>query len=212
MIRLSVFVLATFLSACSILPGGKPESRTHIYLLETQMSVVSAGSDTRKRCGIVVVNPPELAPGHVGRQMLYQRNPNEIERFAYSRWAASPAVMLEPLMLESLRVGQHFDAVLTSPAPVRADMRIENDNLWLIQRFDGDRSFVELRMSVRAYAPATRQLLASRDFSYNEATTEGTPRSGVAAADRAVQHLLQDYSEFVRQSGDSLNLNCAASN
>ncbi|MBT8135583.1 MAG: PqiC family protein [Gammaproteobacteria bacterium] len=194
------------LTACAVLPGVKPAGRNHVYLLETRLPAVAGAS---AGCGVVVVNPPENAPGQSGAQMLYQRHPNQIERFAFSRWAASPAMMLEPLLLDALRVSARYSAVLSSPAPVSGDLRVENDGLWLIQRFDDERSFVELRMSSRIYAPRQRQLLNARNFSYTVPASEQTPDAGVAAADNAVRRLLQDFSEFVAAAATGPDGRCA---
>ncbi|MDH3768813.1 MAG: PqiC family protein, partial [Gammaproteobacteria bacterium] len=101
MIRRTLLLCVALLSACAILPGGKPAASRNTYLLESRWS--SSSVEANPGCQVVVVNPPENAPGHSGGQMLYQRNPNQIERFAFSRWAASPAVMIEPLLLDALR-------------------------------------------------------------------------------------------------------------
>lgn len=205
MSRIILLSCMVLLSACAILPGGKPAVRSTVYLLETRVAV----ADSQSGCEVVVVNAPESAPGQSGAQMLYQRHPNQIERFAYSRWAASPGSMIDPLLLDVLRASQRFSAVLSSPAPVRADLRIESDDLWLIQRFEAERSFVELRMTSRVYSSQQRRLIASQQFSYNEAAAELTPAAGVAAADRAVQRLLADFNDFVTGAADKLGRDCA---
>ena len=208
--RCCLLLCVALLSSCAILPGGKPAvSRNVVYLLETRLPASEV--EAKPGCHVVVVNPPENAPGHTGRQMLYQRNPNQIERFAFSRWAASPAVMIEPLLLDALRRSNRYDAVLASPAPVRADLRIENDNLWLIQRFDGEGSYIELRMSSQIYVPVARRLIASQDFSYREQTGDATPAGGVLAAERAVQRLLRDFREFVGEAAHNSGYDCVAS-
>lgn len=197
------------ISACAILPGGKPQSRSTVYLLEARVDVAHADvAHAEGGCQVVVVNQPQTAPGLFGAHMLYQRHPNQIEHFAFSRWAASPAAMIEPLLLDVLRSGQRFAAVLSSPAPVRADLRIDNDALWLIQTFEADSSFIELRMASRVYSPQQRRLLASEQFSYTESAARATPAAGVAAAERAVERLLGDYHRFVQDAAGKLGQNC----
>ena len=138
MLRILVWpvLVVVLLSSCAMLPGGRPVARSSVYLLETRLSEQPVA--TPDSCRIIVVNPPEPAPGQNGAQMIYQRTPYKLERFAFSRWAASPAVMLEPLLLDALRDSKYYKAVLSTPAPVRGDLRIENDALWLVQKFEGD--------------------------------------------------------------------------
>ena len=116
--------------------------------------------------------------------------------------------MFEPLLLDALRDSNSYKAVLSSPAPVRGDLRIENDGLWLIQKFEGKKSEVELRMSSRLYAPEDRKLVATRDFDYSEPADEATAEAGVAAADRALQRLLNDFSAFVADTASKLAGDC----
>ncbi|MDH3589598.1 MAG: PqiC family protein [Gammaproteobacteria bacterium] len=207
---LLVLLLVSLASSCAVLPGSKPKSRSSVYLLETQIASLSTGDQTG--CRVIIVNPPDSAPGQNGAQMLYQRHANQIERFAFSRWAASPAVMFEPLLLDALRASGSYRAVLPSPAPVRGDLRIANDGLWLIQRFEGDRSEIELRMSSQLYAPAQRQVVATRDFNYVESAGDATPAAGVAAAERALERLLGDFSQFVADAVSRLESDCVAEN
>ncbi len=202
--RYSTFVAVLFLAGCTLMPGSGPARSPTVYLIDTRVLAVNSVVD----CHVVVVNPPDLAPGQLGAQMLYQREPYRLERFAYSRWAASPAAMLEPLLLDALRNDSRYSAVVSAPAAVRADLRIENDELWLVQKFDGESSNVELRMSSRVYVPEQRQLAAVRNFNVTVAAGEGTPRGGVEAAERAVRQLLEEFREFVGAAADSLDNNC----
>ncbi|NNF67666.1 MAG: hypothetical protein HKM98_09170 [Gammaproteobacteria bacterium] len=206
--RLFTIFLSCLLASCAILPGGKPVRHSRVFLLEA--SPQPAAQAAVPGCAVVVVNAPRNAPGQSGAQMLYQREANEIERFAYSRWASNPSVMLEPLLIAALRANNSFGAVMASPSPVTADVRVQNDDLWLIQIIKDKKSHIELRMHSHVVQPATRQLLGSRIFSYDEPATEATAAAGVAAADRAVGRLLQDFASFVAETVATPEFSCRA--
>lgn len=203
---LIALVLLACLPGCSIIPLGKDKAREQrIYLIDSSTEVVRAG---QRGCLVVVVNPPEPAPGFGGALMLYSREANRLEQFSYSRWAAAPARMLEPLILRTLRETEAFEAVLPAPAAIVADLRVEADDVRLLQVFDGaKRSEIVLQLEARAYAPKERQLLASKQFSYNVPAAPN-PAGGVQASQQAVRSLLVDLSEFVLAAAVALPSGC----
>ncbi len=195
------------LGGCSVIPtGGNKDQNNKVYLLETVAEVAPA--QARSTC-TVVVSAPEAAPGFSGPSMYYMRTPKQIERFAFSRWAESPASMLEPLLRRALLSSREFSAVLPAPAAITTDLRIESDELRLVQVFSGKASEVQLSMSSRVYAPAERGLLATREFRYVVPADAAGPEAGVAAADRAVAMLLSDFAAFARDAIQSLELGCS---
>ncbi|MBT8144970.1 MAG: PqiC family protein [Gammaproteobacteria bacterium] len=203
---LLVLGLLLGLSACSIIPMGndKPRERS-VYLLD--MPVETGKANPRESCVTVVINQPEAAPGFSGAGMLYTREPNRIERFAYSRWAASPAAMLSPMLLRSLRSTGDYKAVLSAPAAVVTDLRVELDDLRLLQVFSGGGSEVVMSVEVRVYAPLQRALLASQAFSYR-VDADPNPVSGVRATEQAVASLLDDFVRLVGDAAAELPSGC----
>ena len=204
---LGVLAIA-MLAGCSVIPfsSSKNQREERVYLLETVADVSAA--EVRSSC-TVVVTAPEAAPGFGGPGMRYTRSSKQIERFAFSRWAESPASMLEPLLLRALRASGEYAAVLPAPAAIVTDLRVESDELRLVQAFSGDSSEVQLSMSSRVYAPAERGLLASREFRYTVPTSEAGPEAGVEAADEAVARLLSDFASFTRDAMRSLEAGCS---
>lgn len=195
----------TALSGCALMGVGKSGQTLSIYLLETKPALARADEPG---CQVVVVTPPEPAPGYASAQMMYRRTPNQLERFAYSRWAETPASMLEPLLVDALRGRNEFAAVLASPAPVKADLRVESEGLKLVQVFEGGASRVDLELDVRVYAPAERLLLATRKLEYSERTNAATAEAGVAAADRALAQLLGAFSDIVVEAASNIATDC----
>lgn len=198
-------VLVSALSGCALLGAGSTGDKLTVYLLETAPALEPV---EQRGCHTVVVTPPEPAPGFSTAQMLYRRSANELERFAYSRWAESPAAMLEPLLVQALRAREAFGAVLGSPAPVKADLRVESEGLKLIQVFDGGPSRVLLQLEVRVYSPADRRLLASELLSYDLPAAQANAQAGVAAADAAVARMLTEFSELVVRAAAESGVGC----
>ena len=194
------------LSGCALVPFGNDDKREpRVYLLETAADVQAA--EAQGTCTIVVT-APVAAPGYGGPGMRYTRSSRQIERFAFSRWAESPARMLEPLLLRALRASGDFAAVLPAPAAIVTDLRVESDEVRLVQVFSGNASEVQLSMSSRVYAPAERGLVGNREFRYVVPTAEAGPAAGVEAADQAVAMLLTDFVAFTRDALQSLETGC----
>lgn len=200
-----VAVLALTLQGCALMGAGKSGRGMTTYLLE-----IDAGLEpvAQQGCHVVIVTPPEPAPGYATAQMVYRRTAHQLDSFAYSRWAESPASMLEPMLVDALRRREAFAAVLASPAPVKADLRVESEGLKLIQVFEGNASSVELDLDVRVYAPADRRLLANRKLEYTERARATTAEAGVEAADRALRRMLADFTDLVIEAAGAVTAEC----
>ena len=204
--------LSTAMAGCSFVPGGDKES-VDVFVLRTSIAPLLRGSYRvdPSDCLTVTVNTPANAPGFGGARMFYMREAHHLEHFAYSRWATSVSSMVEPLLQQALRDGGRFRAVLAAPSPVSSDIRIQSDNLRMLQVFDEDgASAVEVEMNARAYSPTEGVLLAEATFRFAEPATPASPAGGVDAADRAIAKLLQAFADFASVAADRADGACEA--
>jgi len=144
----------------------------------------------------LAVSPPRAAAGFDSPRMMYLRQAEKLEYFAYNEWVDTPARMLAPLIVATLARDGAFRAVVQSPSIAASDLRLETEILRLQQEFLGKPS--EIRFTLRAYIvdSATRRVVASRDFESTVVAAADNPRGGVEAARMAVQNVLDDLSAF----------------
>jgi ABC-type uncharacterized transport system auxiliary subunit len=196
-------VVGTALSvtSCGGLLGGKSEPHA-IYVLALPRG--EAQPATPGACGTLEVASPEPAAGFGSMRMVYQREPHRLEPFAHARWAEPVSPMVQAAFVQALGASGRFAAVLPAPAAVTPDIRLESDELRVVQRFEGGGSRSEISMDVRLVDLRASRLLASRHLSAS-ADAMPNPAGGVEGANGALADLVQ---QLVALAGDSLD--CAA--
>ncbi len=144
----------------------------------------------------LLVQPPRAAAGFDNRHMVYVREPHRLDHFARSEWADTPARMLAPLIVAAVEGTGSFRAVVPAASGVAGELRLDTEIVRLQQEFGEAPSRV--RFTLRAYVldGATRRVIAWREFDQTVPATSDDPPGGVAAANRAVQAVLEGLAAF----------------
>jgi cholesterol transport system auxiliary component len=182
------------LAACgSILP--KPPALPALFTLDDG-EASGPVLPTAPRAPTLVVSPPRAAPGFDTEHMVYLRRAHQVEAFAQNQWVAPPAQMLAPIMVRALQRSGAFQAVLMAPSATASQLRLDTELIRLQQDFTATPSRVHLTLRAVLIDPATRRVLAWREFDRSEAAASDDPTGGVAAAHRAVRELMAELVLF----------------
>lgn len=186
--------------ATSLLP--KPPPQPALYALNDAAPATLAAPSARAVATgpTLLVNPPRAAAGFDTRHIVYLRQAHQIEYFAYSQWVDTPAQMLAPLIARAVERSGAFDAVLLAPTAAAGEMRLDSEVIRLQQDFAATPS--EVRFTLRAVLldNRTRRVVAVREFDASvPAPTEDAP-GGVAAANLAVQRVLDELAVFAAKA------------
>jgi cholesterol transport system auxiliary component len=148
----------------------------------------------------LIVNPPGAASGFDSQRIIYVRGPHTHEYFSHSEWVDTPARMLAPLIVAAVENGGGFRAVVLAPSVAAGDMRLDTEIMRLEQSFVDQPSRV--RFTLRAYVvdDATRGVMAWREFDETVVAASEDPHGGVAAANRAVQIVLEKLASFCAEA------------
>lgn len=148
-------------------------------------------------CCLLEIRSPLPAPGFATARMVYQRNEFQNEAFAYAAWVDTLPSMVRAALIEAFDQSSRFGSVVAAPSPEQADYRLESSGLYVIQRFDGRDSEVEVSMRVRLVGVADRELRGARRFSVVKPTPTADPEGGVVAANEALTALLAELMAYV---------------
>lgn len=186
---------AAVLGACTgtLLPKPAPPPSRHT--LDTGAAWPSP-SVARADAPVLVVATPRAAPGHESRRMVYLRQAQELEAFAFHEWVEPPATMLAPLLLRALQGSGAFGAVLLAPSAVAGTWRLETELIRLQQDFSTQPSQVRLSLRAVLLDAGQRRVIAWREFDTRVAAASDDPLAGVVAAGQATQRLLAAVAEF----------------
>jgi cholesterol transport system auxiliary component len=190
----AVFLLA--LAACSI---GPTESRApQTYLLDPEIAFkTSPANPAWSASATLLVSPPRAQAGFDTVRMAYLRRPHEVSYYAFNQWADTPARMLMGLLAQAMERTDLWRAVVQMPSPVRADYRLDSDNLVLEQQFFSTPSRVRLALRAQLIDIKQQRIIGTRDFEVVEDAPSEDAYGGVIAANRATAKLLQQLATWV---------------
>ena len=149
---------------------------------------------------VILITAPRAAPGFDRSQMVYVRQPHQIEYFAQNQWVESPPRMLAPLMQTALERSGAFRAVLQTPSSAPGEMRLSTEIIRLQQEFFGSPSQVRFTLRARLIDDATRKVIASREFEAVADAPSANPYGGVQAANVAVNKVLVELAAFCAEN------------
>jgi cholesterol transport system auxiliary component len=105
--------------------------------------------------------------------------------------------LLAPLIVAAIETSGVVRAVVLAPNLAAGDLRLETDVLRLQQQFGASPSEVRFTLRATLLDPASRRVLATREFDLSVPAPSEDARGGVVAANRAVREVLQQLAAFV---------------
>lgn len=188
-------VLCAGLAACS-LPMADSGPAPDQYLLTADFE--KAGSPTRS-APVLMVARPRASAGYDSERMLYVEQTARLDSFARNRWAAPPAEMLEPLLVDALEATGAFQAVVDAGSGLGAGLRLDTEILKLQQEFLERPSRVRLVLRATLVDARSGRILFAETFQAAEPAPGNDPESGVEAANRVVKRVLTEIAERVAE-------------
>jgi cholesterol transport system auxiliary component len=174
--------------SASLLP--KPPPAAARYTLDGSAATPSTAPAAAADAPVLLVALPSAAPGYDSTRMLYQRQPQQLEAFAFHEWVEPPARLLAPLIVQALQATGAFRAVLLAPTSGSGGLRLETEVVRLQQDFSAQPSAVRLTLRAALIDTATRRVVAAQDFDASVPAARDDPVAGVAAAQQATQQVL----------------------
>lgn len=185
-------LFATSLSACSVFSPVKltPPKK---YLLQDTPHVKKHGHHSLT----LLVAPIKTDPLYDTTSMAYVIHPYQVNYFAKNEWAERPALMLLPLITNTLINTHYYHGVLTSPTYARYDRILTVNIRTLRQLFTVEDSRYQVTLSAELTDARTSRLIASKEWRITEPASDKTPQGGVIAANRATKQLLKRLATWV---------------
>jgi cholesterol transport system auxiliary component len=181
------------LTACSLRPVQTPPTST--YTLTAQNNIPAFSQQKKQQ--ILLITAPTAAPGYQSANMIYTQRPFELRSFVQNRWAAPPAEMLAPLLIQNLQSSGCFSAAVAPPFLGKANLILDTKLLLLQQEFSGDKSQVRLALQFILTNYITGQVVKSQRIEVKVPATENNPYAGVIAANKAASNALEKISKMI---------------
>jgi cholesterol transport system auxiliary component len=181
-------------TGCSVLPGPPPEPVDQ-YTLEYTPDADTAMS-AADGIPVLVVSTPRAHGGYDSARIAYMQRAYGLRYYTRSRWAATPARMLAPLLAEAIQETGQFQALHRPPGTVAADVRLDTELIRFHQDFMQQPSAMRITLRAQLVDLQAGRVLATHLFDLTETTATEDAYGGVVAANRAVQQLLQELAQF----------------
>lgn len=191
-LALQVLTPALLLAGCASMSAPQAINQ-NVYVLDAQPAISPAQV---KRSLVLAVSIPRARPGFDTVQIAYTKQPHELNYFVASRWTATPARMLEPLLLQALRLTESFRSIVQIAGAVPADVILEIELIRLQQNFEMRPSRVQLTLQAQLIDVRGKRVLAVKQFDESENASSDDAYGGVTAANRLVPRVLIQLAEF----------------
>jgi len=204
-----VVMASAFLTGC--LSPRAPEGPVHTYRLDRGERAVEQNPAGKKReaQGTLLVNMPRAESGFESPRMMYLSRPFELSYYATNQWADTPARMLVTLLVQSLEQSGTWRTVVPVPTSVKGDYRLDSQGLVLQQEFMQQPSHVRLAVRLQLVALGEQKVVGTKWFEFLEPAASEDAYGGVLAANRAVEHLLDQVTVWVSSCiGDGALSHC----
>lgn len=191
--RLSLLLASVMLLAGCTGLQAPPAQNINFFVLDARASIKAAPV---KRDLVIAVSMPRTRPGFDTPRIAYVEQSHELNYFSVNRWADTPSHMLGPLLAQALEQSGGFRAVVQTPSQVPADIRLDTELVRLQQDFGTRPSRVQLTLRAQLIDVRGKRVIATKLFDEAETATSNDAYGGVVAANRALQRLLDQLSDF----------------
>ena len=196
LLQFFAFVLLLGIGGCVL--GSIENSAPRTYFLNPEISWKNPhGYGARSGASVLLINQPRAQAGFETIRMAYLLRPYEVNYYAVNQWADTPARLLHRIIVENLDKTGQWSAVLQGASSVRAQYRLDCDNLVLEQQFYSRPSRVRLALRAQIIDLKTSAILATQYFELFEAAPSDDAYGGVQAANHASAKLLIELAAWL---------------
>ncbi len=147
----------------------------------------------------LLVLRPETSSAYNTTRMAYSVKPYELAYYRDNEWAATPAQMIQPLLVRTLEQTGMFRVILSPPESGHTNFALRSEIIELVQDYTTGPPVIRLRLRLQLL-DASGQPIADREISEQESMREATPYAGVNAANDALANALRESAKFVMSS------------
>ncbi|HUJ41831.1 MAG TPA: ABC-type transport auxiliary lipoprotein family protein [Candidatus Acidoferrales bacterium] len=131
-------------------------------------------------------------------RMVYRTGPNELGLYEGHRWVEAPALMVEEMMLRTLRRSHSYKSVQLMASNAEGDYvvrgRVEH-----FEEVDGKPLSARVALHVSLYDPKSGETVWSHTFEHDENASGGTVADVAAALDRGLQQGILEIAAGINQ-------------
>lgn len=192
--RASTPLIAALLSACSLLTAPAPEAPRGM-LTEVPAELARNERPVSASMTLLIVMPRAQAAYDTTR-IAYALRDHEVAYYRDHEWGATPAQMMQPLLVSTLERTGRFAAVLSPPYGGASSYVLQTQIDELVQDFTPPAVAARIAMHVQLTDNVSHRVV-SKEIVVTEPFAQRSAEAGVAAANRATANALREVARFV---------------
>jgi cholesterol transport system auxiliary component len=149
------------LSACSILPEGRP---VDIYRLPSSLAAPDHDAARSAALGSVRVLRPSTGNLLSGRRIMVVPDDLRVSVYADAAWADTVPALMRERLADALRADNRFDAISTDEHSLRAAFEIDTDLRAFQSEYRSVMPDALVRIDAHLVDAGSRRIVASRSF------------------------------------------------
>ncbi|HEU5296457.1 MAG TPA: ABC-type transport auxiliary lipoprotein family protein [Burkholderiaceae bacterium] len=190
----SALLITAILSACTLFTAPPPEARRG--MLTEVPSEVPRSELPASASPTLLILAPRTQRAYDTTQMAYTLRDHEIAYYRDHEWGATPAEMMQPLLVSTLERTHRFAAVLSVPYGGRSTYVLQTQIDELVQDFTLPTVAVRIAMHLQLTNSVSRRAV-SKEIVVTEPMAQRSAEAGIAAANRATVKTLREVAQFV---------------
>ena len=187
--------IVSAIALCAALASCGSSRPSKFYSLQVPSATPAAASRLPVDVLVGRISAPQILRDD---RIAYRASATELGTYEYHRWAEPPAVMIEELVLRSLRDSGRFRSVQTQKSNTRGEF-IVRGRLYEFGEVSGTPLTGRIKLELEAYDPGEGRVVFTRLFASDEPVNGKEVADVVVALDRGVQRAV---SEFVPAFAD----------
>lgn len=192
--RVACCLTGVALYGCSLGPAETTPVRT--YLLDPSFAAKTISPKPVQNNATLLISLPKAQPGFETPRMAYLLRQHELSYYAFNQWVDTPGRMMLRLLAQAMEATGLWRAVVQAPSPIRAEYRLDCDNLILEQQFFS-RGRVRLGLRAQLIDVKRQSVMGVRNFEVFEDSLSEDAYGGVVAANKASAKLLDALTDWV---------------
>lgn len=192
--RLSLLLVASLLSACSILPQSEP---LDIYLLPA----TTLPAQTQTVEWSLRINTPSSGELLDGTRIVVLPEPGRINTYQNARWSERTPQLVRLRLLDAFKDDGRIKALSTEDQHLQADLELVSELRSFQSQYRDGRPEAQIQLDVRLVDVRAQRILASRRFNVSQVASDTSVAAVVAAFGQAGDQLSRELVDWTLNEG-----------
>lgn len=185
--RLAVLTVLAALVLAAACGGVRPSK---FYTLDIPSAPAASGAPVPADLLIGRVSAPQFLRDD---RIVYRTGSTELGNYEYHRWADPPSLLIEELLLRTLRDSGHYRSVQSQKSNTKGDF-IVRGRLYEFGEITGTSLAARLKIEFELYDPRSGTVVFSKLYSRDEPVSGKEVPGVVEALNQNMQRALSDFS------------------